>query len=101
MRTIFWLSIAIILYVYGGYPMLIAAWARLVRRTPKRAAIEDMTSWPSISIILAARNEALRLPGRLTNLLTIPYAGRREIIVVSDGSTDDTRRVVEAFHRSA
>ncbi len=43
MRTIFWLSVAIIAYVYVGYPALIAAWARLVRRTPKRASIEAVT----------------------------------------------------------
>ena len=100
MRTIFWLSVAIIAYVYVGYPVLIAVWARLVRRTPRRAAIHGVTSWPSISIILAARNEGVRLPGRLMNLLTIPYAGRREVIVVSDGSTDDTRGVVSAFRNA-
>jgi len=100
MKTIFWLSVAIIAYVYVGYPVLIAAWARLVRPTRKRVSIEAMTSWPSISIIIAARDEAARLPARLTNLLTIPYAGRREIIVVSDGSTDDTRQVVGVFGRA-
>jgi cellulose synthase/poly-beta-1,6-N-acetylglucosamine synthase-like glycosyltransferase len=97
MRTIFWSSIAIIAYVYMGYPMLLAAWARLVRRLPRRAAIDAITSWPSISIVLAARDEAARLPARLTNLLTIPYRGRREVIVVSDGSTDETGDVVRAF----
>ena len=49
-------------------------------------------SWPSISIVLAARNEAARLPARIANLLDLPYPGRREIIVVSDGSTDETAR---------
>jgi len=97
MRTIFWLSIATIAYVYVGYPLLLAAWARFVRRSPRRVPIAAVASWPSISIVLAARNEAARLPARLTNLLTIPYRGRREVIVVSDGSTDDTHEVVSAF----
>jgi len=97
MKTIFWLSAAIIAYVYVGYPMLLAAWSWLVRRSPRRLPIEAVNAWPSISIVLAARNEAGRLPGRLTNLLTIPYGGRREIIVVSDGSTDDTAEVVRMF----
>ena len=100
MKLIFWLSLAVIAYVYVGYPLLLAAWSRLARRSPRRLPIEAVTSWPSISIVLAARNEAGRLPGRLTNLLTIPYRGRREIIVVSDGSTDDTADVVRMFgHR--
>ena len=97
MRTIFWLSVATIAYVYVGYPLLLAAWARLVRRHPRRVPIETAAAWPSVSIVLAARNEAARLPARLTNLLTIPYRGVREVIVVSDGSSDDTAEVVRAF----
>ena len=97
MVSIFWISAAIVAYVYAGYPLLLALWARLVARQPRRASIESVSSWPSISIILAARNEAPRLPARLTNLLTIPYPGRREVIVVSDGSTDDTRGTVATF----
>lgn len=97
MRTIFWLSVATIAYVYVGYPLLLSAWARLVRRYPRRVPIEAVASWPSISIVLAARNEADRLPARLTNLLAIPYRGRREIIVVSDGSTDGTPEAAAAF----
>ena len=97
MKTIFWISVAIVAYVYVGYPLLLAAWARLARRWRRRPSPERLTSWPSISIILAARNEAPRLPARLDNLLTIPYAGWREIIVVSDGSDDDTRAAVAPF----
>jgi cellulose synthase/poly-beta-1,6-N-acetylglucosamine synthase-like glycosyltransferase len=43
-----------------------------------------------VSIVIAARNEARRLPARVGNLLALPYTGEREIIVVSDGSTDGT-----------
>ena len=97
MSTIFWISAAIVAYVYAGYPLLLALWARVARRHRRRPSIEAITAWPSISIVLAARNEAARLPARLTNLLTIPYPGRREVIVVSDGSTDGTRAAVAAF----
>jgi hypothetical protein len=38
MRTLFWISIAFIVYVYAGYPLLLAAWARCVRRRPRRSA---------------------------------------------------------------
>ena len=97
MRGLFWISLGLIGYVYAGYPLLLALWARVVRRQPRRPATEAIASWPSISIILAARNEAGRLRARIDNLLTIAYPGSREVIVVSDGSTDATAEVVGAF----
>ena len=62
MRTLFWLSVALVVYVYAGYPLLVAAWARLAQRRPRKTA--DGERWPSISIIIAARNEGRRLSGR-------------------------------------
>lgn len=97
MRIIFWTSAALIAYVYVGYPLLLAVWAWLARRPVRCAPLDASTLWPSISIVLAARNEAGRLPARIQNLLTIAYPGPRDVIVVSDGSTDDTRRVVAEF----
>jgi biofilm PGA synthesis N-glycosyltransferase PgaC len=90
MRTLFWISVAAIGYVYAGYPLLLAAWARLVRRHVRRPAIDAVDHWPAVSVIIAARNEAGRLPARIRNLLDIPYPGPRQVIVVSDGSTDGT-----------
>ena len=90
MLALFWISALIVGYVYAGYPCLLAVWARRTRRLPRRAPVAD-GSWPSISIVIAARNEAARLPARVENLLAQEYPGAREIIVVSDGSTDDPR----------
>jgi cellulose synthase/poly-beta-1,6-N-acetylglucosamine synthase-like glycosyltransferase len=97
METLFWISAGIIVYVYAGYPLLLVAWARLTQRTPRKS---DRGPWPSISIVVAARNEGRRLRGRIRNLLETPYPGPREIIVVSDGSTDDTPAVVRSFGRA-
>lgn len=95
MEVLFWVSTFVIAYVYAGYPLLLAAWARLVPKPPKKAPFAD-GSWPSLSIIVAARNEAARLPARIENLLSLDYPGRREIIVVSDGSTDGTAAAIAA-----
>jgi poly-beta-1,6-N-acetyl-D-glucosamine synthase len=95
MRMLFWSSLALILYAYVGYPCALALLAKL--RPRKVAKHPIVGSAPSISIIVAARNEARRLPARLENLLSLPYPGSRQIIVVSDGSTDDTSDVVARF----
>jgi cellulose synthase/poly-beta-1,6-N-acetylglucosamine synthase-like glycosyltransferase len=45
---------------------------------------------PGVTVIVAARNEAPRLRARVANLLASDYpADRLQIIVASDGSTDD------------
>ena len=95
MRILFWSSLALIVYAYAGYPcaLALAAWLR-PRRIRKRPVTPPA---PGVSIVIAARNEASRLPRRLENLLALPYPGPRQIIVVSDGSTDDTSRVLARF----
>jgi cellulose synthase/poly-beta-1,6-N-acetylglucosamine synthase-like glycosyltransferase len=51
-----------------------------------------------VSIIVAARNEAERLAARLDNLLGLDYPDHlREIVVVSNGSTDATLEVLSAY----
>jgi cellulose synthase/poly-beta-1,6-N-acetylglucosamine synthase-like glycosyltransferase len=97
MEALFWGSAAVIGYIYAGYPLLLALWARLAGRAPRKAEPAAADAWPAVSIVIAARNEAGRLPGRIDNLLELPYPGRREIIVVSDGSTDGTPRALAPF----
>ena len=96
MLALFWISALIVGYVYVGYPGLLAVWARIADRRPRRRPFGD-GAWPAISIVVAARNEAARLPARVENLLGQEYPGRCEIIVVSDGSTDDPRRALAPF----
>jgi poly-beta-1,6-N-acetyl-D-glucosamine synthase len=94
METVFWVSLGLIAYVYAGYPLVLAAWARVRRRG--EALVERPL--PPVSIVIAARNEAARIPARLENLLALDYPpDRLEIVVVSDGSTDDTREVVGRY----
>jgi cellulose synthase/poly-beta-1,6-N-acetylglucosamine synthase-like glycosyltransferase len=53
---------------------------------------------PGVSIVIAARNEAHRLPGRIANLLASDYPpDRLQIIVASDGSTDGTADALASY----
>jgi biofilm PGA synthesis N-glycosyltransferase PgaC len=96
-EAVFWFSAFVIAYTYVGYPLLLALWARFGRRPTVKADTQNSCNWPAISIVVAARNEAARLPDRIANLLQLSYPGSREIIVVSDGSTDGTRDALAAF----
>jgi poly-beta-1,6-N-acetyl-D-glucosamine synthase len=103
MESLFWWSVGLIAYVYAGYPALLAVWARLASISGAGDPIAECQSGdvsvddpgadalPGVSIIIAVRNEARRLPARIENLLTSDYPqDRLQIIVASDGSTDHT-----------
>jgi cellulose synthase/poly-beta-1,6-N-acetylglucosamine synthase-like glycosyltransferase len=84
----FWTTCFLIAYVYVGYP--IGLWLVARRRGwPVRAGRLS----PDLTIVVVAYNEAVRIRRRLENLLATVYPGRRSIILVSDGSTDDTARI--------
>jgi len=96
MSVLFWISATIVVYVYAGYPALLALRARVAGRRPGRAKYED-GHWPAISVVVAARNEAARLGARVRDLIDQRYPGAFEIVVVSDGSTDRPESRLAAF----
>ena len=96
MELTFWVAIAFVVYVYAGYPLLLRFWAaRVARSRPAGATPTGHEPLPGVSIVIAAHNEGPRLAARLDNLRSLDYPpARRQIIVVSDGSTDETADVV-------
>jgi glycosyltransferase involved in cell wall biosynthesis len=84
-KIIFWLSLIGILYTYAGYPCAMWILARLRPRRWKAAPIN-----PSVSIVLAVHNGLERLPDKIQHLRGLDYSNIKEIILVSDGSTDGT-----------
>ena len=97
MTFLFWASILVAAYIYVGYPAVLAAWARIAGRPVRKREDGGHGSWPAVSVVVAARNEAARLPARVQNLLDQDYPGTMEIIVVSGGSTDHTREALARF----
>lgn len=83
---LFWAALAVLVYVYAGYPALAWVRGRLRPRPVARAPIE-----PHVTVIVVAHNEGHRIGRRIENLLSSDYPRERlAIIVGSDGSTDDT-----------
>jgi biofilm PGA synthesis N-glycosyltransferase PgaC len=98
MRFVFWAAAFLISYCYVGY----VAWLWLkahLRPWPVLHAQEE----PSVSIVMVIRNEDRWLGTKLQNLLEVDYpAERRQIVVVSDGSTDGTERILREYaHNSS
>lgn len=83
---VYWLVAALIAYTYVGYPSLV--WL-IARFTPLRVRLRAVT--PTVTFVVVAHNEGRRITRRVRNLLSLDYPpAKRQIVVVSDGSTDDT-----------
>ena len=91
--TIFWGMLAIVVYVYAGFPLLV--W--LVSRLHPRPVRKRLVPPPTVSFIIAAYNEERSIAKKLANTFALEYpADRLEILVVSDGSSDRTEDIVRA-----
>ena len=89
-RLLFWLASGLIGWTYVGFPAVVLARGRL-RPRPHRS--EPIT--PSVSIVIAARNEEASIGAKLDNLAALDYpAERLEVLIASDGSDDATNRIV-------
>ncbi len=89
------LPIAIFGWAYAGYPAVLWLASRFRTPPPQR---DDPARWPLISITVPAYNEAARIRSTIESLLAIDYpADRRQILIVSDASSDDTDRIVGEY----
>jgi len=90
MKLLFLSSASLILFAYMGYPICMYFRARFWPRPIRRAKI-----FPRVTIVMAVHNEEKYLPGKLRNLAALDYpSDALEVIVVSDGSTDQTNKIL-------
>lgn len=91
--VLFWACVGFVAYVYVGYPLLLGLLGR--RSDP---TWPDAAPLPSLTLIIAAYNEAAVIDAKLTNSLLLDYPrDRLQIIVAADGSTDDTVRLAQQY----
>lgn len=96
LQAVLGLSALWLLYIYFGYPVILFLVAG--RRVPRRP---DPSYRPMISILISAFNEEDAIGATVANKLELDYPPERyEILVISDGSTDGTDRIVESLART-
>ncbi|MFD9322515.1 glycosyltransferase [Streptomyces sp. NPDC060053] len=86
--------------------MTLAAWLWLLlcqgffwRTDVRLPAREEPREWPSVCVVVPARDEAAVLSASLPSLLAQDYPGRAEIFLVDDGSSDGTGELAGALAR--
>src|SRR5881628_442781 len=88
------ISLGLCLYAYVGYPAILKM-LTLSRRVPP---VTHPRAWPLISITIPVHNEAAVIAETLEQILALDYpTGGRQILVVSDASTDGTDEIVARY----
>jgi cellulose synthase/poly-beta-1,6-N-acetylglucosamine synthase-like glycosyltransferase len=98
LEGLFWVSVFSVLYSYFIYPAIL--FLAVYRRTD--LVFSEVTSVaPLLTVVIAARNESSRLGAKLDDVLAQGYPrDRLQVLVVSDGSTDDTARIARSYAAS-
>jgi cellulose synthase/poly-beta-1,6-N-acetylglucosamine synthase-like glycosyltransferase len=92
LAAIFWISVALLVYTHVGYPLLLWLLSRIRGRgqAPYSAVRgQAPSSGMRVSLVIAAYNEGAVIERKVANARALAYPGL-EVIVASDGSTDDT-----------
>ncbi|MGB2889220.1 MAG: glycosyltransferase family 2 protein [Candidatus Acidiferrales bacterium] len=93
MVWVFWTAALFLIYTFAGYPIMLWVVSLYRNRPHRRATIE-----PTVSLIIAAYNEAPAISRKIVNCLELCYPDDKfEILVASDGSTDGTAEIVRSF----
>ena len=91
--VLFWTSLAGVFYPYLLFPLILIILSRVINADVDKRAIT-----PKVSMIIAAYNEEESLAAKLNNALALEYpAGSLEIIVASDGSSDNTVEIADSY----
>lgn len=98
-KLLYWIAIGLVVYTYAIYPLLLWCGYRLAGIRKKQRVLDNQ-NLPSITVLIAAYNEADCLEEKLLNTLQIDYPEELfRIWVVTDGSTDASTSIVTRFPR--
>ena len=92
--ALFWLFFVYIIYVYAGYPLLVA----LLAFTRSKSHSQQVQELPSVTLLITAYNEQSIIGEKLENSLALDYPRDRvKIMVSADGSDDHTPEIVQTY----
>jgi biofilm PGA synthesis N-glycosyltransferase PgaC len=76
-------------------PGFMNAFVAMALLLDKRPPVLAEQSYPPVTILVAAYNEAISIASTLRGIFLQDYAGSIQVIVINDGSTDDTALTVD------
>jgi poly-beta-1,6-N-acetyl-D-glucosamine synthase len=99
-KTIFWVSVFIVFYTYIGYGLLI--WlmntVKSAFSSGRAATLPPENFEPPVALVVPAYNEEDCIEDKIQNSLLLNYPkDKLRFYFVTDGSTDDTPRIVAKY----
>jgi len=89
-------SFLILFYIYVGYFLLLKL---LIKNNSVIDCNMDVNYIPTVTVLVTVHNEAEIIVSRIKNILQCSYPSvSLEVLIASDGSTDDTDRLVSEFN---
>ncbi len=90
---LFWFSLALLFFTYLGYPLFLALLAPIRPKPVIRPGVFE----PTVSFLVAARNEARHIEAKIRNIAELDYPPERlEVLILDDGSSDATVELAQA-----
>ena len=98
--TLFWLCLAIVVYTYVGYGLILYLLVFIKRLAIKAKPLADITDdcLPEVTLMVCAYNEEDIISEKMSNTHSLDYpADRLHLVWVTDGSTDNTNSILSAY----
>ena len=98
--TLFWLCLAIVVYTYVGYGLILYLLVFIKRLAIKAKPLADITDdcLPEVTLMVCAYNEEDIISEKMSNIHSLDYpADRLHLVWATDGSTDNTNSILSAY----
>lgn len=102
LKIIFWSCIALVLYTYFGYGVLLFLILKIkrlfVRKEPSPILPLDEQLLPEATLMICAYNEAYIIKEKMENIRQLNYPKDKLCVMwVTDGSSDESNRLLSAY----
>ena len=100
MATLFWLCMAIVVYTYVGYGIVLYLLVFVKRLATKAKPLADITDdrLPEVTLMVCAYNEEDIIAEKMDNTRHLDYpSDRLHLVWVTDGSNDNTNVLLSAY----
>ena len=98
--SLFWLCLAIVVYTYVGYGLILYLLVFIKRLAIKAKPLADITDdcLPEVTLMVCAYNEEDIISKKMSNIHSLDYpADRLHLVWVTDGSTDNTNSILSTY----